>query len=75
MKALVLFNPAAGRIPVAPFVHNAAKALTRLGWQVDLESTLSGAQATERAKQALPHNPQNAKWGRGTSRICSNQSR
>ena len=52
MKALVLYNPAAGRIPVAPFVHNAVKALTRLGWQVDLESTLSGAQATERAKQA-----------------------
>ncbi len=37
---------------MAPFVHNAVKALTRLGWQVDLESTLSGAQATERAKQA-----------------------
>lgn len=52
MKALVLYNPAAGRIPVAPFVHNAVKALTRLGWQVDLESTLSGDQATERAKQA-----------------------
>jgi YegS/Rv2252/BmrU family lipid kinase len=52
MKALVLYNPAAGRIPVAPFVYNAAKALTRLGWQVDLESTLSGDQATERAKQA-----------------------
>ena len=52
MKALVLYNPAAGRIPVAPFVHNAAKALTRLGWQVDIESTLSGGQATEQAKQA-----------------------
>jgi YegS/Rv2252/BmrU family lipid kinase len=52
MKALVLYNPAAGRIPVAPFVHNAAKALTRLGWQVELESTLSGTQTIERAKQA-----------------------
>jgi diacylglycerol kinase (ATP) len=52
MKALVLFNPAAGRIPVHPFVHNAAKVLTRLGWEVDVEPTLSGAQTTERARQA-----------------------
>jgi len=52
MKALVLYNPAAGRIPVHPFVHNAAKVLTRLGWQVEVEPTLSGAQTTERARQA-----------------------
>jgi diacylglycerol kinase (ATP) len=52
MKALILFNPAAGRIPVSPFVHNAAKALTHLGWEVDVESTQSGEQATERARQA-----------------------
>lgn len=52
MKALVLFNPAAGRIPVHPFVHNAAKVLTRLGWEVNVEPTLSGAQTTERARQA-----------------------
>jgi diacylglycerol kinase (ATP) len=52
MKALMLYNPTAGRIPVGPFVHNAAKVLARLGWEVDVEATQSGAQATERAKQA-----------------------
>jgi YegS/Rv2252/BmrU family lipid kinase len=52
MKALVLYNPAAGRIPVSRFVHSAADALKRMGWEVVVEATQSGAQATERAKQA-----------------------
>jgi diacylglycerol kinase (ATP) len=52
MKALVLYNPTAGRIPVSSFVHNAAKVLSRLGWEVTVEATQSGAQATERAQQA-----------------------
>jgi diacylglycerol kinase (ATP) len=52
MKALILYNPAAGRIPVSPFVHNAAKVLSRLGWDVDVEATQSGTQATGRAQQA-----------------------
>jgi len=52
MKALVLYNPSAGRIPVSPFVHNAAKVLAHLGWEVTVEATQSGAQATERAQQA-----------------------
>jgi YegS/Rv2252/BmrU family lipid kinase len=52
MKALVLYNPTAGRIPVHPFVHNAAKVLTHLGWEVTVEATQSGTQATERAQHA-----------------------
>jgi diacylglycerol kinase (ATP) len=51
MKALVLYNPAAGRIPVHRFVHSAAEVLTRLGWEVEVEATQSGTQATERTKQ------------------------
>jgi diacylglycerol kinase (ATP) len=52
MKALVLYNPAAGRIPVSRFVHSAADVLTRLGWEVEVEATQNGPQTTERAKQA-----------------------
>lgn len=48
----MLYNPAAGGIPVNRFVHSAANVLVRLGWEVDVEATQSGTQATERAKQA-----------------------
>ena len=51
MKALMLYNPAAGRIPVSPFIHNAAKVLTRMGWETEVEATQNGAQATQRARQ------------------------
>jgi diacylglycerol kinase (ATP) len=52
MKALILYNPAAGRIPVRRFVYGAGDVLSGLGWQVDVEPTQSGEQATERARQA-----------------------
>jgi diacylglycerol kinase (ATP) len=51
MKALILYNPAAGRIPVRRFVFGAGDVLSGLGWDVIVEPTQSGTQATERAKQ------------------------
>lgn len=51
-RALILFNPAAGRFPVKPFIGRAAKALTRSGWSVDVLATQSAAHTTESARRA-----------------------
>lgn len=51
-RALLLYNPIAGRFSVKPFLRSAAKALAESGWQVDVLATQSGAHATESAKQA-----------------------
>ncbi len=48
----MIYNPAAGRIPVGPFVYKAAKILRRAGWQVRILPTRSGAHTIELAKQA-----------------------
>jgi YegS/Rv2252/BmrU family lipid kinase len=52
MQALLVYNPAAGRIPVGPFVYRAAEILRRAGWQVRIMPTRSGDHAVELAKQA-----------------------
>jgi diacylglycerol kinase (ATP) len=52
MQALLIYNPAAGRIPVGPFVYRAAKILRRAGWQVRIAPTRSGEHTVELAKQA-----------------------
>ncbi len=51
-KALLLYNPAAGRVPVRPFVQAADRALTRAGWTVEVMETLSGEHATRLARRA-----------------------
>lgn len=52
MKSLILYNPAAGRIPVAHFIGGAAKTLSKAGWKVDVMATRSGEHATLAARQA-----------------------
>ena len=52
MQAQLIYNPAAGRIPVGPFVYRAAQILRRAGWQVRILPTRSGAHTIELAKQA-----------------------
>ncbi|MEJ5222977.1 MAG: diacylglycerol kinase family protein [Anaerolineales bacterium] len=52
MKSLLIYNPAAGRVPLRWFVRRAVRALVRLGWDVDVEATQSGQHATALARQA-----------------------
>ncbi len=52
MKALLVYNPAAGRFPVKPFVYNAARLLRDFGWQVQVAATRSGEHAVELGKNA-----------------------
>jgi YegS/Rv2252/BmrU family lipid kinase len=52
MKALIIYNPAAGRVPVHYFIQGAVNTLSALGWSVDAAPTQSGAHACELARQA-----------------------
>jgi diacylglycerol kinase (ATP) len=52
-KGLLLYNPAAGRVPVRPFVHGIIRPLTSSGWQIEVAETLSGPHATQVARQAV----------------------
>jgi diacylglycerol kinase (ATP) len=51
-KGLLLYNPAAGRVPVRPFVRGIIRPLSAAGWQVEVAETLNGAHATQVARQA-----------------------
>src|SRR5690349_8045891 len=51
-SAVIIYNPAAGRISVKPFIHSAVKELESAGWEVDAVATQSGAHTVELAKQA-----------------------
>jgi YegS/Rv2252/BmrU family lipid kinase len=52
MRASLLYNPAAGRMPIRYFIDGAANVLARLGWEVEVAETQSGAHTTELARQA-----------------------
>jgi diacylglycerol kinase family enzyme len=51
-KALLLYNPAAGRRPIKSFVPSVVSPLQAAGWRVELAETLSGSHATSVARQA-----------------------
>jgi len=51
-SAVIIYNPAAGRYAVKPFIKLAAQELESAGWQVDVAQTQSGAHTVELAKQA-----------------------
>src|SRR5512134_4152068 len=51
-SAIIIFNPAAGRYSVRPFIKSVVKELESAGWQVDAAETLSGEHIIELAKQA-----------------------
>ncbi len=55
-SALIIYNPAAGRFSVKPFIKSAVKALDSAGWRVDVAETKSGEHTTELAKQAAAEN-------------------
>ena len=51
-SAVIVYNPAAGRFPVKPFIKSAVEELESAGWQVDVEATRSGMHTVELARQA-----------------------
>jgi len=51
-RAVLIYNPAAGRYSVKPFIKSAVRELESAGWGVDVEQTHSGAHTIELAKQA-----------------------
>jgi YegS/Rv2252/BmrU family lipid kinase len=51
-KGLLLYNPAAGRVPVKRYVPGILRPLEAAGWQVEIAETLSGSHATSVARQA-----------------------
>ncbi len=51
-SAVIVYNPAAGRFSVKPFLKSAVKELESNGWNVDTAETQSGAHTIELAKQA-----------------------
>src|SRR3990172_9613865 len=51
-SAIIVYNPAAGRYSVRPFVKSAVRELEAAGWKVDAAETQSGAHTVELAKQA-----------------------
>lgn len=51
-SAVIVYNPAAGRFSVKPFIKSAVKELESAGWQVEAEATRSGEHTIELAKQA-----------------------
>lgn len=51
-SALIVYNPAAGRFSVKPFINYAVKGLESAGWRVDAVPTQSGKHTVELARQA-----------------------
>ena len=55
-SAILVYNPAAGRYSVKPFIKSAVKELESAGWSVEAVPTQSGAHTTELARQAAAEN-------------------
>lgn len=51
-KALVIYNPAAGRFPVRPFIRSVERVLRGAGWEVTSAATQNGEHATALAQAA-----------------------
>src|SRR5258708_35762483 len=51
-KGLLLYNPAAGRVPVRPFVRGIIRPLKEAGWQGEVAEAPSGSHATQGGRQA-----------------------
>ena len=51
-SAVIVYNPAAGKFPVRPFIKSAVDELESAGWQVDVQATQSGTHTVDLASQA-----------------------
>jgi len=55
-KALVIYNPVAGRFPVKPFLKAIEAELVKADWKVDIVATQSGEHAAQLGRQAVAEN-------------------
>ncbi|MBE0408205.1 MAG: diacylglycerol kinase family lipid kinase [Anaerolineales bacterium] len=55
-RALLIFNPTAGRFPSWLLAERAARILKNHGWEVEIERTIDGDHITSLAKQAVQGN-------------------
>ncbi len=51
-EALIIYNPAAGRMSASPLLGAVIRSLRKVGWRAQAEPTRSGEHATELARQA-----------------------
>ena len=51
-SAVIVYNPAAGKFPVKPFIRSAVEELESAGWQAEAVATQSGMHTIELARQA-----------------------
>ncbi|MCC6298711.1 MAG: YegS/Rv2252/BmrU family lipid kinase [Anaerolineales bacterium] len=51
-SAVIIYNPAAGRFSVKPFIKSVVKTLEAAGWQADAAETKSGEHTVQLARQA-----------------------
>jgi YegS/Rv2252/BmrU family lipid kinase len=54
--ALLIYNPAAGRISVHPFISGVIRMLTDYGWRVEVAESLNGRHTTQLARMAAREN-------------------
>src|SRR5664280_1660621 len=54
--ALLIYNPAAGRISVRPFIGGVIRALNDHGWRVEVAESLNGRHTTQLAHMAAQEN-------------------
>lgn len=51
-EVLLIYNPAAGRVPVKPFIQGIVRALSTNDWHIQVAETLIGRHSTQLARQA-----------------------
>ena len=56
VDALLIYNPAAGRISVRPFVGGVIHTLNDHGWRVEVAESLNGRHTTQLARVAAQEN-------------------
>ncbi len=52
VDALLIYNPAAGRISVRPFIAGVIRALNERGWRVEVTESMNGRHTTQLARMA-----------------------
>jgi len=52
VEALIVYNPAAGRISVRPFIGGVARTLEERGWRVEVAESVDGRHTTQLARMA-----------------------
>jgi diacylglycerol kinase (ATP) len=56
VDALLIYNPAAGRISVRPFISGVIRAITDHGWRVEVAESVNGRHTTQLARIAAQEN-------------------